>query len=886
MRLFRRLGFLLHQRELAEEMRVHEEMRRADGLDARGFGNDLLLREQSREAWGWMWLSALARDLRFALRTLRRSPGFAAVAMLSLAIGIGANTAAFSLGDALYQHPLPVPQPQRLFTVYWSAHRWRPHASHSSSVYHAGHGRMINSVFPLSLWQQWRSRAGGLAGLAGFQRKRDLDVGTGSGAAEEVTGLMVSGNFDRVLGLKAALGRGITAADNQANAPLAVEISYALWQSRFGGQPSVLGRAISINGLPAAVVGVSQRDFTGLAPMAHPAVLLPLSAASGPLGSRLYDNKPDAKAWWVEVIGRRRAGVTPAEVHAAYSAIFAPAAAAVSQSATVGKEQPQLLVESAAHGVNLNARSLAPMLLLLRCFAGLVLLIALVNLANLLLARTAARRSELAVRTAIGAGRGAIVWQLATEGLVLGILGGIVALPLALGVQSWIEGVMPRQLQLSLDLDGRVLVLTALVAVGAGLVLGFAAAWRAQHELQTGLKQAAGAGAHRRVAKTLLGAQVALCLAVLAGAGLLLRTLHNFQSAPVGFDGRHITTFAAAPGNDGYSGVRLGTYYTSFLARLRALPGIAGASTITNLPGTDNSDGGNTALTSELISANENTFFDTISPGFFALYRIRLLAGRDFSPSDNASSLPVAIINRKLAQRFSGNPVGRKLYEPPNGSGAPIALTVVGVAANAAYAGITQGAVPVLYTPLAQSLAQTPNTDFVLQSRLSLSALGPEIHRIAAAVGPSVPVTGIQTQREAMAYDYLPQRILAGVSLVLGAVVLLLAAIGLYGLLAFALVQRTREIGIRMALGASGASVARLLVRDLLLVVGIGIACGLGLALALGQLLASLMYHLSPHDPATLAAAAVFLAVVVALAAAVPARRAMRLDPALTLRQE
>lgn len=882
MKWLRRIGFLLHRDELAEELRVHQQLRSDAGEPARGFGSDLALRERAREVWGWLWLDALARDLRYALRLLRRSPGFAAVAVLSLGIGIGASTAVYSLAEAAFLRPLSVPNPGRLFTVYWSALRWRPGGSTDSTAqYRDAHGRLVQSVFSYPLWQRWRRDAAGVAAMAGFQHVSRLDAGLAGHAAESVPGIMVSGNFDRVVGIAPTLGRGINAADNIPGAPLVAELSYGYWQSHLGGARDVLGRTIVINGLPATIVGVGPRAFADLEPGYQPALYLPLAAAAGPLGDRVWsDSLTDATEWWVEMIGRLRPGATRAQAQAALGLDFTRAVAAMPKRARFGNEKPVFLLETAAHGIGINLHALAPMTELLGWLAGLVLSIAVVNLTNLLLARRAARRPELGLRMAIGAGRGAIARQLATEGLLLAALGGVAAVAVAAAMQRWL--VRAFHLTFPVTLDGPVLGFTALVAVTVGLVLAFASAGRAPAALQPALNEAVAPAQGQRLHRVLLGVQVALCLAVLAGAGLFLRTLHNLQSVAVGFEPGHITLFTVAPGRDGYGVAARGAFYRALLARLSAVPGVAGAAAVSDPPATGGRHSTDAiSLIPNARARGARTELETVSPGFLSTYRIRLLEGRPFSATDTAAAPLVAIVNREMAKRFDGDPLGRRLYWGKR------TLTVVGVAADSAYWKVTAaGALPLVYTPLQQSLEDAMAMSFALRSRLGPAALAPALRAAVAAISPSVPVTRLETQREAMAATYIPQRILAITCATSGIVVLLLAAIGLYGLMAYALVRRTREIGIRVALGASGGSVARMLCGELAWVVGAGAAAGIALTLVAGQLLASLMFQLSPRDPAALASAAAFLILVAALAAALPARRAARLDPAVVLRQQ
>ncbi|MGH9485656.1 MAG: ABC transporter permease, partial [Terriglobales bacterium] len=548
MRFIRRLRFLIGQRELAEEMRVHQQMRRADGLGEGDFGNDLLLRERSRDAWGWLWLAALDRDVRYALRMFRRAPGFAIVAVLSLAIGIGACTAVYSLVDAVFLRPLPVAHPERLFTVYWAAHRWRPNSSDSTAGFQLPDGRKADSTFSYPMWRQWQQDARSVLTLAGFQNFSRLDLAQPGGTAERVEGMMVSGNFDAVVGLKPALGRGINPSDNRAGAPLVAEISYAYWHARLDGRRDVLGKTLLVNGLPAQIVGVAPRGFVGLLPANQPAVYLPLRALTADLGARLWGftaKFSDPTEFCIEMVGRLRAGVTRNEAQAALAVPFARALATMRQHPRAGFDKPAILVASARNGIDANFINIEPVFWMLGALVALVLLIALATLANLLIARTAARRNELSLRAAIGAGRAVLVRQMTTECLVLAVLGGLAAIPVAVLLQQSLQATKLSVLPFRMNLSA--LAVAAFLAIAAGVVLGLTAAWRATRLPASGLRELhASPLSGRRTTRILLGAEVAVCLLVLACAGLFLRTVHNLEAVNTGFDASDLLLFTVA----------------------------------------------------------------------------------------------------------------------------------------------------------------------------------------------------------------------------------------------------------------------------------------------------------------------------------------------------
>ncbi|HET9785215.1 MAG TPA: FtsX-like permease family protein, partial [Terriglobales bacterium] len=455
--------------------------------------------------------------------------------------------------------------------------------------------------------------------------------------------------------------------------------------------------------------------------------------------------------------------------------------------------------------------------------------------------------------------------------------------PLAALIQRWVASALP--MNLAFGLDARVLGFTALVALAAGVALGLATAWRAGRSGPQPALQAAGvpgdAPAGRRLARILMMAQLAFCLLVLAGAGLFLRTLRNLQAVDTGFNARHLVLFNVAPGTDGFRGAQLGDFYAGLLARLRALPGVTAAAASSKVLAGEGRDSESDIATTAAAAhvRNPRTYTVSVTPGFFATYDLPLLAGREFGPADSAAAEPVAIVNQTMAGRFPSGALGHNLYWGTR------VLRVVGVAADSSYRGVEEGPEPVVYTPVAQQLDSVSMLSFVLRSPLSASALAPAIRGAVADLSPSVPVTNLETQQDAMAITYLAQNLLARFCGGLAIVVLLLAAIGLYGLIAFAVVRRTREFGIRMALGATRGGVARLILRETLLIVAVGAGAGLALSLAAGQALQSLLFQVSPRDPLTLGVAAAFLALIALLAAAVPALRAMRLSPLTALRR-
>lgn len=896
-KLYRRLRALLrpgHARELAEEMRFHLEQKQAEGLSpeaaARAFGDDLRLREQSREAWGWLWLEGLARDARLAGRMMRRSPGFAAVAVLTLAVGIGGNLAVFSMVDAVALQPLAVPQPQQLVRMDWTSHAWSAPRDWGSD-YTDAHGQDISTYFPYPLLEQWQRDSPTLQGVAAYRPLPRLDVSYG-GRAEPAQGSLVSGGYQQVLGLRPALGRGITDSDMAAGAAPVAVLTYAYWKRRFAGDPKVVGRTMGVNHMATTIIGVEPQGFDGVEKSRAPEVLLPMSLVQSAMMHGMLNHPPqlsDRQYWFAEIFGRLRDGVSVETARANLEVGFRRLVASLPPDASNHGDVPRLLLYSARSGViNAGVELEVPMLVLF-ALTALVMLIVCANLANLLLARTAARRQELAIRVAIGAGRGALVRQQLTESLGLAVVGAMLGLPLGVAAAAGIvQRYLPPGIAYQPGWDANMMAAAAVLAVLAAVGMGLAPAVRATRRApQPGLgRHARAGGSGLRLGEGLLAAQMALCLLVLSGAGLLLRTVQKYQTAPTGIDGRQITLIQLNAAMEGYSGAGLSGFYQRTLERLAHLPGVSAATAMTIAPGgTTGSSTRSLGTTSAATgNANPRTFLSAVAPGFFSTYGIPLLAGRDFNAGDDASATPVAIVNRAMAARFTGLPLGQKLY---NRDGHTVqTVEVIGVAADSAYEGIGQPSQPVVYVPYGQRLETLGTLTFAVKSGENGSALAEEVRGAVAAEDAQVPILRIETQAAAEAENYTAQMMLAGMAAILGGLTLLLAALGLYGLMAYSVTRRTREMGVRIAMGASPRQVERLVLGHSVVLVLWGAAVGLPLAWLAGRGLKSLLFGVSPADPATWAGATLFLLVVALAAAWWPARRAARVDPVVALRCE
>ncbi len=880
------------QAELEAYLEEEAAANQARGMDAhqaraaamRKLGNETLVLERIYRANSIGWLDTLGRDLRYAARLLRRSPGFTTVAVLSLALGIGGNLAVLGMMEAVMRRPLPVGQAGQLIRMDWTAHQWEAQPGWGTS-FTDNQGREINTSFPYPMFEQWRRQNQTLSGLAAFRPLTHVDV-FADGHAEPGKGTLVSGSYQQVLGLRPRLGRGISEADLALNAPPVVVLGYDYWQSRWGGEAGVVGRTIQVNHLPVTVVGVEAEGFHGLEVGFTPDVYLPMSLVERGVmqGWKSPPQLSDNSYWWVEVVGRLRKGVSREQARADLGVGFEQMVKALPVKATDHGDWPVLLAESAAHGVNnLGEDFTLPMLILL-ALTGLVMLIVCINLANLLLARTAARQGELAVRLAIGAGRPALVRQLLTESLLLATLGAGASLPVGVwALRGIVQVFVPPEMDIRPGLDGVVLAAAAGLALVAGMIMGLIPAWRATRVKRAGSLASGGRArtGRNRMGEALLVAQMALCLLVISGAGLFQRTLHNLQAADLGLDARQVTVFEMDAPLEGYSGARLATFYQQVLDKLRALPGVSAATETDIVPGSTSLSTTHDLGIKAGKSAQRNpvTYIAKITPGYFDAYRIGVVEGRDLNSRDTADAPGVVVINRTMARRFQGYPVGQQLYDRETGEG----KTVVGVVADAAYHGVRDLEVPVVYYPLSQK--PSSSVYFAVRSAMPPAALNRTLRGAVAAVDPEVPMYSVQSQAEAMRDSYDAQILMAGLTSLLGGLALLLAAVGLYGLMAYNVTRRTREIGVRVALGASRGSVLGMVLRQSLRLAGIGVLLGLPLAWFAGRALTSLLYKVSPADPWAFGGAIIFLTAVAVGAAWWPARRAALVDPMTALRE-
>ncbi|HLJ40276.1 MAG TPA: ABC transporter permease [Candidatus Acidoferrales bacterium] len=834
------------------------------------------VKEQVRGVRAGYFLETLWQDLRHGARMLRRTPGFTVVAVLTLALGIGANTAIFSVINSVLFKPLPVEAPQELVDLYNTPPK----------------DEAILQYIPLAYpdYVDFRDQSKVLAGLLGFaptqvalERQNESELIP----TEEVTG-----NYFQVLGLRLKLGRGFDLAQERTPGgdPAAV-LSYAMWQNRFASDPNIIGKTITLNEHPMTIVGVAPRDFHGLMRVVAPGLWVPIS-----MDSALHLGNPvdDRGSQWLFAMGRLKPGASLGQAQAELQAI---AARLIQMYPKSNKERSAVLLPASQVKIFPEAdKALYAASVVLLGFAGLILLIACANIAGMLMARAAGRRREIAIRMALGGGRLRLVRQLLTENLLLSLLGGAAALLITSILNRTLSQALanistslPIGFGLTLDIDGRVLGFTVAAALGTTFLFGLIPALKtSKHSLADALKEETGAatGSHgkHRLLNTLVVGQVTISLMLLICAGLSLRSLWNASRVNPGFDPSNLATAAFNPSLAGYNASQAKAFYEQLTARIGALPGVQNASDTDRLPLTFNVQIGTCAPEGKENDARAklSVATATVNSNYFKTMRIPVLRGRAFDNQDNPKSTPVVMVNQTLANRFwpGQNPVGKRI----SFGEAKKYYEVVGVAADGKY--ITLGEAPRAYVYRAMRQAEIDDRIVIARTMEDPRAALASIRQISRQLDPKVPVTNLETVQQATSVALLLPRAGGTMFGLFGLLGLILASMGLYGVIAYTVAQRTHEIGIRIALGASSQDIARLVMRRGLGMALAGVALGLAGAFALTRVLSIMLYGISATDPLTFAVTASFLILVSTMACYVPTRRAMKVDPMVALRYE
>ena len=826
-------------------------------------------------------MTTMLNDLRYAIRQLLKTPGFLAVAVLSLALGIGANTAIFSLVNAVLLKRLPVRQPEQLVVVATEA----PGQTQIGPI----------SSFSYPVFRELREKNPGFSGM--FAHNALPMSMSGGGQTVRVLGELVSGNFFSVLGVNPHLGRVFTETDDQTPGahPVAV-ISYNFWQRRFGADPQIVGQRISLNGYPFTVIGVSSPGFQGVQVGVAPEVRIPIMMTRQVLiDAPVFENR---WSMWLAIMARLKPGVSLQQAQAAADTIFqairAPEVSRIQGDSPDDRifKSLRIHLSSAQTGASNLSRRFSQPLLLLMCVVGIVLLIACLNVANLLLARAATRQKEIAVRLALGAGRWRLMRHLLTEGFLLSTLGGMLGLLFALWGADVLLSFLPQgriPTVLEIKPDSQVLGFLFCISLLTGLLFSLAPALHATRpNLIPALKNetVAVSGGNRRweLRQVLVVLQVALSLMLLVGAGLFVRSLRNLKAVDDGYSADQVVMMALDPGQSGYKLDQLRSFYARLAERVLALPGVKWATYTRNVPlsGRWSRIGVEVPGYQPRIDEEMAALFNHVAPQFFATFGMTLLSGRDFGAQDTPDSPKVVIINEKLAHYFFGNadPVGKHVSLEDLKD-----LEIVGVVADAKYRNLREQAPQTVYLPLSQSSSMVQRTFCVRASGIPGNLITAIRHEVRG-LDPNLPVFDIKTFEDQVNESVSQERLVATLSSFFGFFALLLASLGLYGVMAYSVARRTREIGIRMALGAQTGNVLRLVLRETLLLVLIGIALGLPAALAATRLTKGLLFGLTATDPFTIALATLVMIAVASLAGWIPARRAARVDPMVALRCE
>ena len=845
-----------HTADLVLRGLVPKEARRQAKLD---LGGPEQVLEECRDARGTRWLDDLLQDVRYALRTLRRNPGFAAVALLTLALGIGVNTAVFGLLYDTVLESLPISRPQELVQLMWRQ------------------GTADGSNFNWPDYQPLLEPQPALPGLFAYL-DREANLRSGS-SSERVRAHLVSGAYYSTLGVYGFIGRTLVAADDRPSAARVAVLSYAYWQRRFGRDPSVLGRTIYLNCTPFNIVGVTPPEFYGMNRLSPPDVTYPLHAV--PL--------PDGSSYYVYYFTRLRPGVSLEQARAIISNRFRGLLDEELGGYKSWMGDVKINVIPAATGEESVRFQLRVPLVVLSISVGVVLLICCTNMASLLLSRAAARTREIGVRLAIGASRQRIIRQHLTESVLLGVGGGFVGLLAAYWVHHLLITLLAfdRSAAMQFRLHTPLLAFTAGVSVLSGIVFGIAPALRAT---RLGLYAAAtrgespgASGGRLGPTRAFLVVQVAASVALLVGATMFVRTLRNLETLDAGFNPEHLLLMTIDPRESRFQGDRATFLLDELTDRVPAVPGVRSAAlALATLFGD---------------SAQKNVWvqgdayhhgavaYNIVGPGFFTNAGIPLLTGREFSSRDRTGAPLVAIINQAFAREYfpGQNPLGRRFGD--QGADSAGKCEIIGVVMDARYTSLRVAPRPAVFQSLWQLAESAP---FVLHVRVTgePGTTAARIRREIQAIDPQLVIYGIQTMTEQVNTTLRQERMFATLSALFGALALVLCCVGLYGVAAYSVRSRTNEIGIRMALGASRANVVWLVLRQTLVLVALGVAIGVPVALACTRFVKSLLFWLAPGEPSSVAIAVLTLAGVAVIAAFLPALRATRIDPLEALRYE
>jgi predicted permease len=835
-------------------------------------------------------MSNILADLRYAIRVLWRSPLFTAVAILSLALGIGANTAIFTLMDQIVLRKLPIKDPDSLVMLY-------QRGSHMGS-------NMGNRMHSYPVYQDYQQKAEPLSEVIA---RREISASVSvDNQTERVDAEMVSGNFFSMLGVGPAIGRVFNSEEDDRiyqGHPVVV-LSHAYWTARFASDPNVVGKKILVNNYPMTIVGVSAAGFVGLDPAQSPQIRVPILMKPVIAPEWFWLQVDDRRARWVQVFARLKPGYTVESAAASLQGLFRqireyemtlPAAAKWSAYNREEFLKGTMRIETAATGFSGLRNEFSSALIVLMSMVGVVLLIACANVANLLIARALARQKEVSVRLSLGATRGQLIRQFLVESMVLSFGGGVAGILVAFALTGGLLALVPAEgnpLLIRPEPDGRILLFTFGVTILTSLVFGLIPGWRATRpDVWTTMKDTIGSVAGSRgtslfLRKSLIAAQVALSFLLLFGAGLFVRSLQNLRTTDTGFEEMdNLLTFQLAPALNGYDVPRAVNFYRDLVENLRTIPGVTSAAfaTVPLLSGDEwdsyTSVEGHQAKDGE----NMQAFMNALSPGYFQTMGVPILEGRDFDARDIRPGAKVAIVNQHFAKHFFGerSAIGRHVGQGA-GPDTKLDVEIIGVVADTLYEGPREGVRRQVFVP---NYGNTSAAFYVRTTTGSRSAYA-SVREAVRKLDASLPVYQMKTLEMELDQTLLTERLIALLSAGFGFLATVLAVIGLYGVMAFIVTRRTKELGLRLALGAQRASVIWMVMKEVLVLLIVGLTIGVPAAVGIGRFVSNQLYGIQGNDPQMVLAMVLFLSVVAAAAGMIPAHRASRIDPITALRFE
>jgi len=830
------------------------------------------------------------RNVKLAFRTLFKTPFVTIVAVLSLALGIGANAAIYSLFNQLLLRPLPVAQPERLVNLAAPGPQ-----NGSNSCNQAGD---CHEVFSYPMFRDLEKANTAFSGIAGHFLF-GVNVAMTGQTPMNGEGVFVSGSYFPVLGIHAALGRLLTPNDDQTiGGHYVAVLSYPFWETHLGANPAVVNQIITINGQQMTIVGVAPKGFSGTTLGAQPYVFVPISMRG--VMNQGWTGFERRNSFWVYLFARLKPGATIEQARAAVNAVYrpiindveAPLQKGMSAQTLTKFRAKEITLADGRKGQSSVTRESRTPLILLFAITGIVLLIACANIANLLLARAANRAMEMAVRLSLGATRRQLIGQVLTESVLLASLGGLVSIVVAHWTLGGITAMLPPEalgtMQFSLSMP--VVWFTAAVSLGTGLLFGIVPALQSTRpdlvtELRNNSGKLSGGRGAARFRTSLVTTQIALSMALLISAGLFIKSLRNISQADLGINIENVVTFGVSPARSGYDTVRTSALYARMEEELAAIPGVSGVTTsgVQILSGSNWGQGVSVEGFKKDADTDDGSRFAPVGPNYFHVLGVPLLAGRDFTASDNAGAMKVAIVNEAFAKKFNigSNVVGKRM-SVGNDS---LNITIVGYAKNSKYSEVKAQIPPVYVTPYRQS-GRLGSNNFYVRTSLPAAQLLRTIPAVMKKLDPNLPIEGLKTLPQQVQENVFLDRMIGTLSASFAVLATLLAAVGLYGVLAYSVAQRTREIGVRMALGADRRNVRAMVLGQVGLMTLVGGVIGIVGALGLGRAASSLLFQLQGYDPVVIGIATVSLAVVAFSAGLLPALKASRIDPMAALRYE